>query len=115
MIDKNMPEPLIEYRQCNQCSKRKNLKGTLIHFPNAECDKDEVTLINGQKCGTFSFWYYECSWCRAIRTKQRNRETFKHTHAWMEEEPVRLFTHEHKRGDIPHGHHGAKYWKQEIK
>ena len=32
-----------------------------------------------------------------------------HTHAWMET-PVRLFIHTHKRGSVPHGHHGARYW-----
>jgi len=113
MINKYLPEPPVEHRQCNSCSKRTRLKGTLIHFPNENCTVDEVTLINGQKCGTFSFWHYECAWCRAIKTKRKIKEAnykIEHTHAWMDEEPVRLFTHAHRKGDIPHGHHGAKYW-----
>jgi hypothetical protein len=32
-----------------------------------------------------------------------------HSHIW---EDGTKFTHTHKRGDIPHGHHGARYLKR---
>lgn len=40
---------------------------------------------------------------------QTGKTKIEHTHAWMET-PVRLFVHSHKRGNVPHGHHGARYW-----
>ena len=36
-----------------------------------------------------------------------------HTHIWDNETPARLYSHSHTRGDIPHGHHGSRYWKIE--
>lgn len=34
-----------------------------------------------------------------------------HTHIWDSETPNRLYSHSHSRGNIPHGHHGSKYFK----
>ena len=36
-----------------------------------------------------------------------------HIHIYDNETPNRLYTHSHSRGDIPHGHHGSRYWKVE--
>jgi len=73
MIDKNLPEPKQEDRDCCHCGKKKRLKGTLIHWPDESCEKSEVRLLSGQMCGTFSTWVYKCAWCRAITTKQRQK------------------------------------------
>jgi hypothetical protein len=40
-------------------------------------------------------------------------EVILHTHIWDNETPNRLFSHSYTRGDIPHGHHGSRYWKVE--
>ena len=36
-----------------------------------------------------------------------------HSHIWDNQTPNKLYTHSHSRGDIPHGHHGSRYWKAE--
>ena len=36
-----------------------------------------------------------------------------HSHIWDNETPNRLYSHSHTKGDIPHCHHGSKYWKVE--
>ena len=73
MIDKNLPEPQPEYRTCCTCSKNTRLTGTLIHWPNENCTKSEVTLINGHKIESFSMWIYKCAWCKAIDTKRKKK------------------------------------------
>jgi len=74
MIDKNLPEPKPEDRYCTHCGKRKRLTGSFIHFPNETCEKDEIRLVSGQMCGTFSMWLYKCAWCRGVDTKRKKRE-----------------------------------------
>ena len=74
MINKNLPPPLVENRRCVYCGKRKRLTGILIHFPDENYDKTEVTLLNGQKCESFSMWSYICAWCKGIETKRKTKE-----------------------------------------
>jgi len=77
MINKDLPEPELEHRYCVFCGKRKRLTGFLIHLPSEDYEKDEVTLMNGQKCQSFSMWTYECAWCKAILTKRKRKEQLK--------------------------------------
>ena len=74
MIDINLPEPETRYRYCNTCGKTKRLSKTLFHWPDAECDKDEVKIVTGEMIKTFSFWYYECAWCKMRDTKLRRAQ-----------------------------------------
>ena len=73
MIDKNLPEPPKDARSCVYCFKHKKLKGILIHWPRGDYDKEEITMINGLKCKSFSMWSYTCAWCRGIETKRKKR------------------------------------------
>jgi len=74
VIDKNLPQPSEANRYCVHCGKKTRLAGKLIHWPSEDCIKDEVQLLNGQMCGTFSLWIYKCAWCRGVDTKRRLRE-----------------------------------------
>lgn len=73
MIDKNLAEPPIEHRYCVYCGKRKRLTATLLHWPFEGFKGEMVTLPNGNKVEPFSYWSYECAWCKAICTKRRKR------------------------------------------
>ena len=43
---------------------------------------------------------------RARMTEQKDKcPELKHKHQWI---PGGIYTHTHKRGNIPHGHHGSK-------
>lgn len=70
MIDLNLPEPPIDKRECVNCHKRKGLKGKLIHWPSADCNKEVVKLWIGTYVETFSIWLYKCQYCRAVETKR---------------------------------------------
>lgn len=43
----------------------------------------------------------------------RPKNSLSHTHIWDNETPNQLYSHSHTRGNIPHGHHGSRYWKVE--
>lgn len=76
MINKNLPEPEEQYRFCNLCGKNKRLNKRLIHFPNENCIKEKIRMglsFKEEYIETFSFWYYECAWCKAIETKRKNK------------------------------------------
>jgi hypothetical protein len=45
--------------------------------------------------------------------KPKTKDGILHTHIWDNETPNKLYSHSHIRGDIPHGHHGSRYWKVE--
>lgn len=75
MINKNLPEP--EVKECCNCFRmgpEAHLIGLLVHWPDEDCTKEEVTLSNGQKVTPFSLWLYECRWCRSAFTRKRNSE-----------------------------------------
>lgn len=72
-INTELEEPPVEDRTCNTCGKRQRLKATLLHWPYEKFDKAFVTMPDGKLLEPFSMWYYECAWCRAIRTKQKKR------------------------------------------
>lgn len=40
-------------------------------------------------------------------------EIVRHSHYWPDG-TFNVFQHQHKGGDIPHGHHGAKYGLPEL-
>jgi len=72
MIQLDKPEPPEKYRSCIWCGRRHHLKGKLIHWPSREyLGIESVLLIDGTKHEPFSTWIYECSWCRAVETRQR--------------------------------------------
>ena len=72
MIDKDKPEPR-STKQCCLCSRTYGaMKGRLIHWPD-EDSPDYVTTLRGEKIRSFSFWAYECQWCRAAETRRKKR------------------------------------------
>ncbi len=70
MINLNQPEP--EIRECS-CGKTAALKGTLLHWPFTTAGEQVMTL-DGKKMSSYSFWVYECKWCRGAWTRRKNRE-----------------------------------------
>jgi hypothetical protein len=69
MIDKNLPEP--DIKECVYCGRKTGkLKGQLLHWPNEDCTKSQITLINETKIEPFSMWIYECQYCRGVKTKK---------------------------------------------
>ena len=74
MINLNLAEPPVQMRDCVYCGKKKNLTGALIHIPNAEYTKPTYKIITGHEIESFSLWLYTCSWCKGIRTKEKNKQ-----------------------------------------
>lgn len=73
MIDKNLPEP--KEKRCADCGRTNGkMSGTLIHWPSEEYEgKEYVKTLRGQLVEPFSFWGYECQWCRGVETKRKRR------------------------------------------
>ena len=78
MIDINLPQPEIKDRYCVYCGKKKNIKGTLIHWPSVDYDKPMVKIPNGLDVEPFSMWLYICSWCKGADTKRKKFEEASH-------------------------------------
>lgn len=75
MIDLNLPEPPEAERQCVYCGRRIRLRGTLIHWPNADCKAKTVHVsMTGLKLEPFSTWIYLCAWCRGTETREKKRQ-----------------------------------------
>ena len=73
MIDKNLPEPPLDRRFCVWCGRTDHVRGELVHWPSADCDKPVVRMLDGAEIEPFSYWHYLCQWCRAAETRRRTK------------------------------------------
>ena len=70
MIAMDLPEPPEKDRTCNSCG-RAGCRGLLIHWPHAGYRDPTWQNVLGGTFDAFSFWYYECRWCRGWKTRKR--------------------------------------------